>query len=403
MERFLTKCVHSGTLRSEMKTINTPIYQSSTFILTSEDYEKIAEGRVRDINIYSRYGNPSRRSIEEKIAALTGAEDAISFSSGMGAISTTLLTFLKPKDKILTTIDLYGGTYSFIKNLLSKFNIEFVLVNPENTDEIIKNMEGVNVILFESLSNPLLKMVDIEEIAKNKREGQLLIIDNTFLTPYNFNPLNYGVDIEIHSASKYLNGHSDLIGGFISGSEELMEKIWPNMLILGASMEPITAFLLERGMKTLGIRMEKHNKNAEKIAKFLQNHEEIETVFYPALSNYSQKELRNKYLKVGTGGVVAFVVKEGDKRGVDFMHSLNIIKEAASLGGVESLISMPFNTSQRSLTPDERIEIGILPGTVRLSCGIEDEADLIEDINQALLRTSKYTEVPTLCNISLTS
>lgn len=389
MERFLTKCVHSGTLRSEMKTINTPIYQSSTFILTSEDYEKISEGRVRDINIYSRYGNPSRRSIEEKIAALTGAEDAISFSSGMGAISTTLLSFLKPKDKILTTIDLYGGTYSFIKNLLSKFNIEFVLVNPENTDEIIKNMEGVNVILFESLSNPILKMVDIEEIAKNKREGQLLIIDNTFLTPYNFNPLNYGVDIEIHSASKYLNGHSDLIGGFISGSEELMEKIWPNMLILGTSMEPITAFLLERGMKTLGIRMEKHNKNAEKIAKLLQNHEEIETVFYPALSNYSQKELRNKYLKVGTGGVVTFMVKGGDKRGVDFMHSLKIIKEAASLGGVESLISMPFNTSQRSLTEEERTKIGILPGTVRLSCGIEDEADLIEDINQALLRTSK--------------
>lgn len=389
MERFLTKCVHAGTLRSEMKTINTPIYQSSTFLLSSEDYEKIAEGRVRDINIYSRYGNPSRRSIEEKIAALTGAEDAISFSSGMGAISTTLFTFLKPKDKILTTIDLYGGTYSFIKNLLSKFNIDFVLVNPENTDEIIKNMEGVNVILFESLSNPLLKMVDIEEIAKNKREGQLLIIDNTFLTPYNFNPLNYGADIEIHSASKYLNGHSDLIGGFVCGRKETIEKIWPNMIEIGASMEPIAAFMLERGMKTLGIRMEKHNKNAQNVAKFLQNHEQIEMVFHPTLPDYYQKELRNKYLKVGTGGVITFVVRGGDERGVKFMHFLKIIKEAASLGGVESLISMPFNTSQRSLTPDERIEIGILPGTLRLSCGIEDEYDLIEDINQALLKTSK--------------
>ncbi|MBA7671310.1 L-methionine gamma-lyase [subsurface metagenome] len=168
-----------------------------------------------------------------------------------------------------------------------------------------------------------------------------------------------------------------------------MEKIWPNMLILGASMEPITAFLLERGMKTLGIRMEKHNRNVQNVAKFLKDHEEIEMVFHPTLPDYSQKELLNKYLKVGAGGVVTFVVKGGDKRGVNFMHSLKIIKEAASLGGVESLISMPFNTSQRSLTPDERIEIGILPGTLRLSCGIEDEYDLIEDINQALLKTSK--------------
>lgn len=389
MERFLTKCVHSGTIRTDKGTINTPIYQSSTFILTSEDYEKIAEGRVKDINIYTRYGNPSRRSIEEKIAALTGAEDAISFSSGMGAISTTLLTFLRPGDKILTTIDLYGGTYSLMQSLLKEFDIESVLVNPENTEEILNNIDGAKIIFFESLSNPFLKMVDIEEIAKNKIKEQLLIIDNTFLTPYNFNPLKYGADIEIHSASKYLNGHSDLIGGFISGSEELMEKIWPNMLILGASMEPITAFLLERGMKTLGIRMEKHNRNVQNVAKFLKDHEQIEMVFHPTLPDYSQKELLNKYLKVGAGGVVTFVVKGGDKRGVNFMHSLKIIKEAASLGGVESLVSMPFNTSQRSLTPDERIEIGILPGTLRLSCGIEDEYDLIEDINQALLKTSK--------------
>jgi cystathionine beta-lyase/cystathionine gamma-synthase len=388
MEKFLTKCVHSGTFHSDMRAVSTPIYQSSTFLLKSEDYEKIAKGRARDINIYSRYSNPTRKSVEEKIIALTGAEDAIGFSSGMGAISTTLLTFLNPKDRILTTIDLYGGTYSFIKNLLSRFNIDYVLVNPENTDEIIKNMGGSRVILFESLSNPLLKMVDIEEIAENKKEGQLLIIDNTFLTPYNFNPLYYGADIEIHSASKYLNGHSDLIGGFVCGSKELIEKIWPNMIEIGASMEPIEAFLLGRGMKTLGLRMEKHNQNSKKVAEFLIEHKEIEEVFHPALECYHQKELRDKYLKLGTGGVVTFVVKGGIERGVRFMHSLRIIKEAASLGGVESLISMPFYTSQRSLNFEEREKIGILPGTVRLSCGIEDEDDILEDINQALAKTS---------------
>ena len=388
MKKFLTKCVHSGTFHSDIRTVSTPIYQSSAFLLNSEDYEKIAKGRVRDINIYSRYSNPTRRSVEEKIIALTGAEDAISFSSGMGAISTTLLTFLNPKDRILTTIDLYGGTYSFIKNLLSRFNIDYVLVDPENTDEIIKNMEGSKVILFESLSNPLLKMVDIEEIAENKKEGQLLIIDNTFLTPYNFNPLSYRADIEIHSASKYLNGHSDLIGGFVCGSKELIEKIWPNMIEIGASMEPIEAFLLGRGMKTLGLRIEKHNQNSKKVAEFLSKHKEIDRVFHPALADYHQKELKDKYLRFGTGGVVTFVVKGGVERGVRFMHSLRIIKEAASLGGVESLISMPFYTSQRSLNLEEREKIGILPGTVRLSCGIEDEDDILEDINQALSKTS---------------
>jgi len=388
MEKFLTKCVHSGTFHSDIRAVSTPIYQSSTFLLGSKDYEKIAKGRARDINIYSRYSNPTRKSVEEKIIALTGAEDAIGFSSGMGAISTTLLTFLNPKDRILTTIDLYGGTYSFIKNLLSRFNIDYVLVNPENTEEIIKNMEGSKVILFESLSNPLLKMVDIEEIAENKKEGQLLIIDNTFLTPYNFNPLYYGADVEIHSASKYLNGHSDLIGGFVCGSKELIEKIWPNMIEIGASMEPIEAFLLGRGMKTLGLRMEKHNQNSKKVAEFLYEHKEIEEVFHPALEGYHQKELRDKYLKLGTSGVVTFVVKGGIERGVRFMHSLRIIKEAASLGGVESLISMPFYTSQRSLNVEEREKIGILPGTVRLSCGIEDEDDILEDINQALIKTS---------------
>jgi len=388
MERFLTTCVHSGTLRTDKRSIITPIYQSSAFILTSEDYEKIAEDRLRDVNIYTRYGNPTRRSIEEKIATLEKTEDAISFSSGMGAIATTLLTFLRPGKKILTTIDLYGGTYSLIRNLLSEFGIESILVDPENIEEILSSIDGVKIIFFESLSNPFLKTVDIEKIAKNKKKDQLLIIDNTFLTPYNLNPLIYGADIVIHSATKYLNGHNDLTGGLVCGSKELIEKIWPNMLIIGASMEPIVAFLLERGMKTLGIRMEKHNVNGIRIAEFLKSHEQVETVFYPTLPNYSQIKLRDKYLKVGAGGVITFVVKGGDERGLDFMHSLGIIKEAASLGGVESLISMPFNTSQLSLTEEERVKIGILPGTVRLSCGIEDEADLIDDINQALERTS---------------
>lgn len=384
MKNFETKCVHSGKIKTPFRSINTPIFQTSTFILNDKDYEKIKEKRTREINIYTRYGNPTRSSVETKIADLEDAEDAISFSSGMGAISSTLFTFLEPGETILTTIDLYGGTYSFIKEHLKKWGIEYITVPPENTGEITRNTKKSRILYFESLSNPLLKMVDIEKIAESKTEEQILIIDNTFLTPYNFNPLNHGADIVVHSATKYLNGHSDLTGGFCCGKKEMMDRVWNEMLNLGASMEPISAFLLNRGMKTLSVRMERHNSNAKEIAEFLEDHNEIKKVFSPYIETYPQKDLREKYLHRGAGGMVSFVLKGGNERGVKFMHSLEVIKEATSLGGVESLVSMPFNTSQRNMSKKEKSKIGIKSGTVRLSVGIEDAGDLIRDIDKAL-------------------
>jgi len=388
MDRFLTKCVHKGTHRSNERAINTPIYQSSTFLLKEEDYKKLIQGRGREINIYSRYGNPTRRSVEEKIASLENTEDALSFSSGMGAIASTLITFLKPGDEILTTLDIYGGTWTFVAGFLSKFGIKAEYVDPVKTDKIIKKMDGEKILFFESLSNPLLKLIDIEEVSKNKKRGQLLVIDNTFLTPFNFNPVGYGADLVIHSASKYLNGHSDLIGGLVCGKKSLIDKIWSTMILLGSSMEPIPAYLLERGMKSLGVRMERHNKNAEKVALFLRNHKEVKKVIHPNLASYTQKALKKKYLKVGSGGMITFVVSGGDRRGLKFMHNLKVVKEASSLGGVESLISMPFNTSHYSVKKEKRIAMGILPGTLRFSVGIEDPEDIIEDINQALMKTA---------------
>ncbi len=388
MDRFLTKCVHNGIHRSRERAINTPIYQSSTFLLKEEDYKKLIQGKGREINIYSRYGNPTRRSVEEKIASLENTDDALSFSSGMGAIASTLITFLKPGDKILTTIDIYGGTWTFIADFLPRFGIKAEYVNPVKTDKIIKEMKGKKVLFFESLSNPLLKLIDIDKISKNKKKGQLLIIDNTFLTPFNFNPVEYGADLVIHSASKYLNGHSDLIGGLVCGNKNLIDRIWSTMILLGSSMEPIPAYLLERGMKTLGVRMERHNRNAEKVALFLEDHKEVKKVIHPSLESYTQKELKEKYLKVGCGGMITFVVRGGDRRGLKFMHCLKVVKEASSLGGVESLISMPFNTSHYIVKKEKRIAMGILPGTLRLSVGIEDPEDIIEDINQALIKTA---------------
>lgn len=388
MNKFDTRCVHSGGIDSKEEYINTPVYQTSTFQLDSDDYEKIKEGRTRDINIYTRYGNPTVKSVEKKIALLEGGEDAIAFSSGMGAISAAVTTFLKPGDKILTTSDLYGGTYSFFREQLSEWGVESVLVDPKDTDKIIENLKDVKIVFFESLSNPLLKMFDIERVHDNMKEEQILMVDNTFLTPFNFKPLNHGADIVIHSASKYLNGHSDLIGGFVAGENEMMEKVWHTMLSLGSCMSPMSAYLLERGMKTLGVRMRQHNRNAEMVAEFLKDKEDVEKVIYPGLDNYEQVAVRNRYMKGGYGGVVTLVLRGDDERGVRFMHELELINEASSLGGVESLISMPYNTSHSRLTVEERKEMGIMPGTLRLSCGIEDGEDIIKDVERALSRIS---------------
>lgn len=384
MKGFSTKCIHKGTLHTEVRSVNTPIFQTSNFLLTDEDYKKIIDGKTIEVNLYTRYSNPTRNSVEEKIRSLEDADSAITFSSGMAAISTTLFTLLKPKGRLLTTYDIYGGTTYFLNKVLKNYDVQILYKDPFDTEGIIKDMEDTDVILFESLSNPLLKLLDIEKIANNKKENQILVIDNTFLTPYNINPLKLGADIVIHSASKYLNGHSDLIAGIVCGKKELVQKIRENMILIGGSMEPIAAFLLERGLKTLGIRMERHNMNGYEVARFLEEKKWIKKVIYPGLESYPKYEISKKLLKKGFGGMVTFVIDGGNDAGVMFMHNLKIIKEATSLGGIESLVSMPFNTSHAGLSDEEKMKMGIEPGTIRLSVGIEDVEDLKEDIEKAL-------------------
>ncbi len=385
--KFSTKCIHSGEyIDKETGAVNTPIFQSSTFVLSDEDYKKILEGKAREAWIYSRYGNPTRRATERKIAEICKGEDALLFSSGMAAISTTLLTFLSEGDEIITSLDLYGGTQSFIKNELPKFGIRVRYVDPTNLDEI-KEMatEKTRVLYFETLSNPVLKIVDLAQLVEiGKRLNAIVIVDNTFLTPYNLTPLSYGVDVEIHSITKYLNGHSDVVGGVVVGSKKFVDMIWERMIRYGGAMDPFSAYLLERGIKTLSLRMERHNLNALRVANFLLTHPKVRRVIYPTLDTYPYIITSVKYLTKGAGGMVSFEIKGDDEDGLKFMRNLKIIKEATSLGGVESLVSMPFNTSHASLTKEEREKIGIGPGFIRLSVGIEDVDDLIWDIDQAL-------------------
>jgi len=382
-----TKSVHSGQYDDpSTNALGTPIFQCSTFYLNESSYKAIEEGRGRDEMIYTRYGNPSQWSVQEKLSALENAESSIVFSSGMAAISSTLLAMLDKGSHIVSSRDIYGGTYNFLYEDLDRYGMSVTFVSPTNIEEIEAAIqEDTKVLYFEALTNPLLKITPIEELVKLGAKYNLrVIIDNTFLTPYNLKPLDLGVDIVVNSATKYLNGHSDLIGGTVSGSRKLIDRIWPQMLKNGGSMDPHACFLLERSLKTFALRMRTHNANALELANYLENHPKIKKVYYPGLASHAQHALAKSQLKGKNSGMISFEIEGGDKKAHLLLKSLRLPKEATSLGGVESLISLPYNTSQASLTKEQQKEIGINDGLIRLSVGIEDIEDLISDFEQAI-------------------
>lgn len=383
-----TLAVHAGTQEDpSAKAVGTPIYQASTFYLTDEVYEAMRRGLVRDEYIYTRYGNPNQRAAAEKIAALEEAESALVFSSGMAAISSTLLAFLKPGDHLVCGADLYGGTYSFITQKLVALGVEVSYFNTEDVEAAQCALRSnTRVLYFETLTNPLLKVADTAALAQIAHEaGVAAIVDNTFPTPINQQPLKWGVDLVIHSGTKYLNGHGDLICGAVAGSRAHTDLIWKNLLLYGGSLDPTAAHYLERGLKTLALRIERQNANAFALAGWLEKHPQVEQVFYPFLESNPRLEVARKYLNGGSG-MVAFRLKGGDQRALDLLKHLKLFKVASSLGGVESLVSLPMNTSHVQFTPEDRARMGILPGTVRLSVGIEDMEDLRQELDHALSR-----------------
>ncbi len=384
--RFATKAVHIGEINlKDVKPVITPIFQTSNYLLDDEIYRAFLEGRGREVWIYTRHGNPTRRAVEEKIAALEEGEDAIVVASGMGAVASVLLTYLKPGDHMVTSKHLYGGSLGLISLLEERFNIKVSYALPDHPEGIIDaSTSETRLFFFESISNPLLRPFLIEGVREfASRRDIKIVVDNTFLSPYNFNPLKYGADLVIHSATKYLGGHSDLLAGAVVGKKEEIERVWKTYVALGPAADPLTCFLLERSLKTLHVRLERHNLNGLEAAKFLEEHPAVEWVVYPMLDGYYQPEYAKGHFR-GGGGMVTFKIKGGDQRGIEFMRKLKVIKEAASLGGVESLVSMPFNTSHYALSPEERLDLGIEPGTIRLSVGIEDVEDILADLDQAL-------------------
>ncbi|MDJ0984547.1 MAG: PLP-dependent aspartate aminotransferase family protein [Desulfobacterales bacterium] len=368
-----TRCVHSGTAKDPLtRGLNTPIFTSSSFEYLDTDH-----------NVYPRYFNiPNQKAVVDKLCALENAEDGLLFSSGMAAISTAMLAFLGSGDHVVLQKDIYGGTHHFVTADFKRFGIEFTFVSNE-ADDIEKAVTAnTKIIYIETPSNPLLLVTDIASTAQiAKHHNALSIIDNTFATPINQNPLDLGIDIVAHSGTKYLGGHSDLCCGAVVTRRELADKIAATAANLGGSMNAMTCYLLERSLKTLGVRVDKHNRNAQIIAEHLQKDARIQKVFYPGLEDHPGHVLAKKQMR-GFGGMLAFEL--GGQSPEHFLKNLKVITPALSLGGVETIICSPATTSHQKISAAERAELGITDNTLRLSVGIEDPDDIIADIDRAL-------------------
>jgi cystathionine beta-lyase/cystathionine gamma-synthase len=383
---FGTRCVHAGSHDDALTgAVGTPIYQASTFLLSPDQYAAIEDGHARDRFVYTRYGNPSQWSVQEKLSALEGAESCVVTSSGMAAIAATLFALLERGGHVVAAKDVYGGTHKLLQEELVNLGVGLTFAEGGDLGAIERAFTpSTQVLFFEAISNPLLKVADVPALAAlARRHGARLVIDATFATPCGLRPLEHGADIVVHSCSKYLNGHSDLIAGAALGSRKLVDRIWARMLLHGGSLDPHACFLLERGLKTLALRMRAHEENALAVARFLEGHPRVSRVLHPLLPSHPDAALAGRLLR-GAGGMVTFFVRGGDAAALRFVAALSLPKQATSLGGVESLVSLPFNTSHAGYTGAERARLGIAPGCVRLSVGIEEHADLIRDLDQAL-------------------
>ncbi len=362
-----------------------PIVNSVTFAYTDlDEWYDVAKGE-REGHIYSRNTNPTVAVLEEKIRILEGAEAATSFSSGMAGISNTLFALLKPGKRVVSVKDTYGGTSRLFLEFLPAYNIDVTLCETTDHEQLEQEIaKGCDLVYLESPTNPTLKVVDLERIAiAAKSVGAVTVVDNTFASPINQNPIELGCDIVIHSATKYIGGHSDTLCGLVCGSKELIHKIFLYREINGASLHPETAYNVIRGMKTLELRVNRQNQNALEIARFLNDHEKVEQVYYPGLLNHPSYDIAQKQMR-GFGGILSFELKGGYESVKTLLHNLTYVHLAASLGSVSTLAGPPRTTSHVELTEEQREQLGISESLIRYSVGIENMDDLIEDLEQAL-------------------
>ncbi|MDD5217171.1 MAG: PLP-dependent aspartate aminotransferase family protein [Candidatus Omnitrophica bacterium] len=386
-----TNAIHAGEKQAKFcDALTVPIFQTATYVFkNTRDIERFGRKELAHYE-YGRYGNPTQRAAEEKLAAMEGGEDCLLFASGMAAIATTLLAFLSKGDHIILTDDSYKKTFQFCVHELPRFGIETTIVKMGHYDELIKAVrKNTKIILTESPTNPYLNIADFSKLARIKKKiggDILLIIDSTFGTPFNQKPLKWRCDLVFHSATKYLAGHNDILAGAVIGAHHLIEKIRMFQGATGGIIAPHCAYLLLRGLKTFPTRMERQNQSALQIAAWLEKRKDvIEKVYYPGLKSHHDHELAKLQMK-GFGGVISFVISRPLRRVKQFLNALKLCAIAPSLGGVETLITHPACVSYYAYSKKERQKLGIVDGLIRLSVGLEDPQDIIHDLKRGLDR-----------------
>lgn len=383
-----TQAIHGGHSKNPFGTLATPIYQTSTFVFDSAEQGGRRFALEEEGYIYSRLGNPTTAVIEEKIALLEHGEMAVATSSGMGAISSTLWTLLKAGDHVIADTTLYGCTFALLSHGLTKFGVEVEFLDTSDLEAVRKAMKSnTRIVYLETPANPNLKISDIEEISKiaHTNEYTKVVVDNTFATPYNQLPLDLGADVVVHSATKYINGHGDVLAGFAIGSKEIITQVKLVGIkdMTGSVLGPQEAYYITRGMKTFEIRMQRHCENAMKVARWLAAHPKVEKVYYPGLEDHEGHEIAKKQMK-DFGGIMSFELKGGYEAGKALLNNVKLAALAVSLGDTETLIQHPASMTHSPYSREERLAAGITDGLVRLSVGLENVEDIIEDLEQGL-------------------
>jgi cystathionine beta-lyase/cystathionine gamma-synthase len=387
---FETLAVHGNGMPdlAKIKPVSMPIYQSSEFVFDSAEHGAAVMSGQEAGFVYTRLGNPTSQDFERRMALLEGTEDGISFASGLAAIAAVILTYCRPGDNIISSAPIYGGTFGLFKDLMPRMNIEIIYLPAADIQELLpaKVNSRTKLVYIETPANPTLDVVDISETVKAAKKHNLkVVIDNTFATPCLQRPIEMGVDIVLHSATKYICGHGDTMGGVVVGPKSEINQIRPMAFKnLGGSIAPLTAWLMSRGLQTLPLRVERHSANAMKVAQFLAKHPKVEKTCYPGLESCPSYAVAKKQMKGGFGGVLAIEVKGGREAGRKFQNALKLCKLAVSLGSVDTLVTHPASTTHLAYSEQDLAALGMSPTFVRIAVGIENPEDVIADIDQAL-------------------
>lgn len=383
---FSTKLIHAGALDDEFGSATVPIYQTSTFRFKSAQHGADCFSGKSDGYIYTRIGNPTIRSLELNIAELENGFDGIATSSGMGAISSVYMALLSAGSHIISSDAVYGPARGVLEQDFSRFNVEASFVKTSNVENIIAALKpNTRVLYIETPANPTMELTDIKACARIAKENDvILVVDNTFCSPYLQKPLDLGADVVLHSITKFINGHADIVGGvIITKDPSLYKKIRHSMVYMGCNMDPTQAFMVIRGVRTLALRIERAQENAMKIAKFLQSHPKVAWIKYPGLTSHPQYELAKSQMK-GFGSMMSFGLKGGYEAGKKLMDNVHLALLAVSLGGVETLIQHPASMTHAAVNNENKLAAGITDDLIRFSVGIEDVEDIIEDLKQGL-------------------